>query len=1200
MNSTEQRESQQRGSRTTGLFTIRAKRFLPCARFFVCTLPSRKLRGLWRRVTLWLSAHFAEVRGTSSTAVPFRDLSGMLGETESNEPASLFSALRPTRCDSLLSIARWTRIVGIVLVFLALLDLSVDLSEPEQGELQKAAPNLLFLGISLAVTAISSLVLASRTADPEKVAVDDRQTTLSTRGSFTNYVSGRREIQPVFCFAGARETRRIRRGGKGYTGGGQPVEQVIRLEAGWHLLGLGPMSKIHAIRENGKALWTGEVERPIDGAPVSITTTAGDCIIYWGTQDQEVNVDLSNATGIESNWPYLAYAWWYKKELLSSNTWGTIEYECTFVPELSQLVSSSSFLEEDVSLSSESYRIKDTRNGTAGTNYIVVPNDERTTFLIGNQARIANQPTTNGDFFVLDTQFDEIVGIVSFPGVSYQKWDPSTTFRSGTHSHPSGLTVKDLAGPQNGGVYIEADKFLRRSLPLQEQYFTCSIRPKDDPLNPGQYIAVDITAEFWNVEDAARRASVEISFNTGGSFTHSSYGVTDYSVTTQGDAWVQVLVRVKTGDGVSLAESDDRRWMSLRFHTPSGGEAHVTEHVLRETNGTKVSFTETLANLQDFKGDLIPYIYDAFEGVNAAHLLDQFLHAPSPHGVELPRGDYFDVDSLEDLGVLIETEDLRTNVVFKGGVTLEDALESILLDLGIAIPSDPITGLLRFLPVRDPSGSVISVPEEMVVSYPEIEALQDNPTADRIVYSFADRTRGYRETTLLFNNDGTTSLEKRANVKTIALTIATDLIEASKIAERRRLEDLVRQTKVRLVLNREGRLLLPGQVISVPSVLDENLRILSVSPSVDSPNTTVECIIDVFGIPQPGVDFDFGGAPSSSGSSAPVADPRVYIWELPRIIISEENKVAILRTRATLQTTDAGLWFSGTGSIYSFVGSHTSACLSGELLEEIPLGSLLVSGDVAEVDFDGPPDFFLVDDYSGDPDNWYGGRQICLFVNPSGEEEICFLEALTLTGVASAYLKGLIRGRWGTSRIDLPVGSQVFVFPASTVQLFSDPLVSPGSDLYVKTQPRTSTSISIDSVTPQVQTLEGRWVRPIAPGALRMADGIPSYSTGEDLLLAWNFRSSGGYAYRTGAGYQRYGEACGSHGPDGDFQLIVTDPAQPSLSLVKLVPPSFGTTIYNVEIVSTFGGEPSQLDFELRGIQSGRTSDPATLSIELL
>lgn len=171
---------------------------------------------------------------------------------------------------------------------------------------------LIYIGIAAGLSYLSSKLMAKTPSSKVKA----EQATLTTRGSYINFIRGKRKVAPVFAWAGKRTSSKS-------------GEIRYYYEKGWHILGVGPASKLTRIWKDGKIIW----ETGID----SITTPSSSFEsikkhgvngfwIHWGENDQAINTGLAEWLEIESRWPKVTYIV-LNKILLATGRWPDFQYE---------------------------------------------------------------------------------------------------------------------------------------------------------------------------------------------------------------------------------------------------------------------------------------------------------------------------------------------------------------------------------------------------------------------------------------------------------------------------------------------------------------------------------------------------------------------------------------------------------------------------------------------------------------------------------------------------------------------------------------------------------------------------------------------------------------------------------------------------------------------------------------------------------
>lgn len=186
-------------------------------------------------------------------------------------------------------------------------------------------------GTELLVISVLALFFIARLLyKPPKDGIrsEDKPTTLASRGEWVPAIVGTRKVGYMFCWAGDRRAeKRDSGGGKGGSGGG--AKTTIYFESGWHVICLGPASRLEAIFQDGEVIWEGPIDSFTTPSGTSFTIPEkGTFTIYWGEKDQPINTFLADPArvGIASRWPYFCYVIWENKELGPSPTWPLMEY----------------------------------------------------------------------------------------------------------------------------------------------------------------------------------------------------------------------------------------------------------------------------------------------------------------------------------------------------------------------------------------------------------------------------------------------------------------------------------------------------------------------------------------------------------------------------------------------------------------------------------------------------------------------------------------------------------------------------------------------------------------------------------------------------------------------------------------------------------------------------------------------------------
>lgn len=310
-------------------------------------------------------------------------------------------------------------------------------------EPQTAWVQVAWLVISIGLSLLAGQMLAKKTDSP---IASDKPTTLSTRGSFTPWHVGIRRVGPVFCWAGDRENRPESSGGGGKGGGDAPETNVL-YEAGWHVLGPGPMTALHTIYQGGATIFVGPItsESHPSGSTVDVGQN-GSFQIYWGEKDQPINTFLGNINrvGISSRWPGVCYVVWNKKRLAGA-TWSLLDYVLERRPSYTGLTQSQGWYEPNRTLTGISNNlISVIANANEDVGYLEIEGDHTASYKpstwieltgVGSipdgtyevlRTEIAQTITASG-FFIFTTNQTRIFiqdgtlgGLVS--GASVQSW----------------------------------------------------------------------------------------------------------------------------------------------------------------------------------------------------------------------------------------------------------------------------------------------------------------------------------------------------------------------------------------------------------------------------------------------------------------------------------------------------------------------------------------------------------------------------------------------------------------------------------------------------------------------------------------------------------------------------------------------------------------------------------------------------------
>jgi hypothetical protein len=590
-------------------------------------------------------------------------------------------------------------------------------------------------------------------------------------------------------------------------------------------------------------------------------------------------------------------------------------------------------------------------------------------------------------------------------------------------------------------------------------------------------------------------------------------------------------------------------------------------------------------------GTLESWDTDSETGVNAAHAIADMLFAAWPYGLGLSQS-HWDMDSLEAMGVQTDTEatggeDLWTSWISQGGDTVATVLAAGLQDLGYMLQIDSSSGKLQFVAIRQPSGSLEVVNQDMLLPpLPRREINLGPLPADQLIFSFPDQARRYRTMTLDINDDGTASFAEYSKAKTVQLTIVDHFDVAARTAERRSQEMLAGGAAFTINTTRGCREFYPGQAIQVYG-FEEVLRVLSVQFDPDTNKVVLEVIPDYYGA----VLSDF--LPSYGAGifeATPTENDEYMVVEVPETLLGGKGPQAILvpRIRAHEQITEAEVHISSDGSTFTSLETQVDYHLGGHLIDTLAADTLTMidEGPTFTVFGDDIADAL---DLSADTDNWRAGRQMCAI-----NGELFYLQKVTAVSGTTYRLDGLIRARYDTVKEAHAAGDLVVIFTNSDTDWFQDILLQPSSDIYVKSQPTgIGGPIPLDQVPYRELELYGKGVVPPPARNVRLSapyPGSPTYTTGEDLVAKWSFYSN------SGAGFRDAGDAQGDETVDGQFLVEILNSSDVVIRSDSTSAAEY--TYSNATMVSDFSGEPASLKIRVSVSRDGYQSSTLTYTVE--
>jgi hypothetical protein len=222
----------------------------------------------------------------------------------------------------------------------------------------------------------------------DSVAKDDKPTTTSTRGSYSNWFLGERRLGPVFAWAGNRHIHKEDvPGGKGPELGGKPLQSAVYYEDGVHVVSVGYVDEIRSIQMGGKTLFAGPITRENwpSGTGFDLGKEGG-FYIWWGEDGGSLTGDVpptdpflgdASRLDIPSRFPLHCRFVWINKRLGTQAVWPLIDYtlfrKCHYSDAL--LPSTDSYIPSTFTLTGATFPIVDRVNGVQGTGYFTTTAD---------------------------------------------------------------------------------------------------------------------------------------------------------------------------------------------------------------------------------------------------------------------------------------------------------------------------------------------------------------------------------------------------------------------------------------------------------------------------------------------------------------------------------------------------------------------------------------------------------------------------------------------------------------------------------------------------------------------------------------------------------------------------------------------------------------------------------------------------------
>jgi len=990
------------------------------------------------------------------------------------------------------------------------------------------------VAISVASFILSKIAASLLAKDPKTPLVDNKPNSPSTRGSRIPILVGRRRVGPNVVWVGDRNSNlEAASGGKG---GAPSGEQLVYKESAHHVLCVGPGHGLHRIWSNGKVIFNplGGISPLSHPSGTSISTEIGPFTIYWGEQDSPEDEFLAGSTrmGIRSKWKFCMRVVWVQARLGGFPTWPAIEYEpevrpykagdtisiaYSSLPE--RLSGSLGWLDNEPGLSGISYLIRDAFSHIESPprGKFIIQSNQTAFFVAGNKLKITGNSTEFANRLLTIESSTYDAGVASYSaGSNTTNTLPAPTTASWTRTGVTVSLVTDLTNPFSSIVHEVA----LSGVPVETLSWNTNQTSVGGAFLLGP-IAAQISVDIKDFKTVGRRDitfslrpflggvsnthSARVQWIPATGFTISSTADVSLSVQTivpgtveEPDTWHRFVLYYAVGHGSPASLSTYTAALTLDLSACSTS-VRITRPLVIITAGTllaggttTVKTVETLFNPLFASGQLLPYVIGSGPGgPNAAHVVHQLMFESHPHGVGLDPAD-FDIPSLAAVGVALEAEGLRTNIIGLDGDEFQAILGSIFQDAGMLCGWDRISGKYIFSLLRDPSAlpSIAHVPQQLLSNpLPErFSQLQSDALHDKAFFGFPDTDLSYRDNIIVDSNDSLASIDQNQKGTVVQMPTVIDSQMAAKVADRRSPEVLTALAKSQVTVLRDAADLYPGQYCTIYD-FDSTQIVLEVQAKAKSRQTVIQVATDSYSI-----------TPSSAPLTAyitppdpvePVADIAVTLIELPEALrLASRRAIGVLRIRKNSTIADAGVHISSDDLTFTRIrdGSQfVTGILLSQGMDNNPLELLLGPYGVGL----GPDVTTLSQTLS--TENRDLGRQLLIV-----DDEIMFVKEIEPLGDDFYRPKGILRGQYGTSVVTHAQGAVAYIVDPRRLEAIYDPSVQSLADVYVKTQPRTSnTEISLATVTSVTRSILGAPPVPITEyfaevpsGAINGVNGI--------------------------------------------------------------------------------------------------------------
>lgn len=586
-------------------------------------------------------------------------------------------------------------------------------------------------------------------------------------------------------------------------------------------------------------------------------------------------------------------------------------------------------------------------------------------------------------------------------------------------------------------------------------------------------------------------------------------------------------------------------------------------------------------------------------GANPAHALFQILTGEYPYGLGIKQS-LIDMPALEQLGIICENEHIPVNILAKTGIDAASQIADILQDIGVT--ASHVGGKLFFEAARKPDVSTPppTVPADMItIPEPDIEIEHSNP-ATRLVYTFMDERRRFRQSAVHIDDDGVSEAGNRVNEISTTMPTITDEKTAQKVAQRRAAEALGGAGVFRLILGRSARNFRPGTMFKLDGW--GLMRVLSVNRQTDNTDVRIDAALDTYSvIASTHAPEDTQGNDDLDTEITIVPSPDLaYNWiEPPPSLYAVSMAALCFRIEANTSSQFSHVHGSNDQIEYFDIGNAMANHSGGTLNSAMSAGGATELSPGPTITITGL-DLLQVLDLSEDLPMYRLGAQWALV-----DGEIWFVQGITALGSSQYQLDGVIRGRFHTDQDAHLAGAQVIIARKLDLLIFHHPTMDEivGGRYYTKSQPYNPISgqADISAVAPVERTMFGMDLAPMPVDNFRgnaTTWSKDTYSTGGDILFEWTYRVRNGAGAAAGEGLA--GDAIGATpAADGSHTLEIYDDSGATLvRTINITASSFNYT--NVDLLADFTTEPATFIARLRPLIGSRTNKTREITMTLV